>query len=123
MKHKAPGIPEEKGSMRKVYIASACRTPIGKMGGMLAEISAVSLGAAVLREATARAGIAPQAVDHVYLQAGVGQNIARQASLKAGLPVTAPAQTVNVVCAGRGWMPPTIATWVSRPKMWPNGGI
>ena len=88
--------------MRKVYIASACRTPIGKLGGALAAVPAVELGAVALREALARAGIPPQAVDHVYigcvLQAGLGQNVARQAALKAGLPETTTAQTVNVVC-------------------------
>lgn len=88
--------------MRRVYIASACRTPIGKMGGALAAVPAVELGAIVLREALARAGIPPQAVNHVYmgcvLQAGLGQNVARQAALKAELPVTTTAQTVNVVC-------------------------
>lgn len=88
--------------MRKVCILSACRTPIGKMGGALSTVSAVELGSIVIWEALARAGVAPQEVDHVYLgcvlQAGLGQNVARQAALKAGLPVTTTAQTVNVVC-------------------------
>lgn len=68
----------------------------------MAAVSAVELGAIVLREAVNRAGIAPQAVDHVYmgcvLQAGLGQNVARQAALRAGLPITTTAQTVNAVC-------------------------
>ncbi len=86
----------------KVVIASACRTAIGKFGGTLANTSAADLGAVVIKEAIARAGIKPEQVDHVYMgcviQAGQGQNVARQASLKAGLPIETPAVTVNVVC-------------------------
>lgn len=88
--------------MKKVYLIGACRTPIGKFGGALASISAVELGSIVIREALVRAKIPEAQVDHVYmgcvLQAGLGQNVARHASLKAGLPVTATAQTVNIVC-------------------------
>lgn len=88
--------------MRKVVIASACRTPIGKFGGTLSNFSAADLGAAVIKEAVRRASLTPDQVDHVYmgcvLQAGQGQNVARQAALKAGLPVTTTAVTVNVVC-------------------------
>lgn len=88
--------------MEKIVIASACRTPIGKFGGTLSKISAADLGAIVIKEAVNRAGLMPEQVDHVYmgcvLQAGLGQNVARQSSLKAGLPVTTPAVTVNVVC-------------------------
>lgn len=88
--------------MRKVYVLGACRTPIGKFGGTLANVSAADLGATVIKEAIVRAGLTPEQVDHVYMgcviQAGLGQNIARQASLKAGLPVTTPAVTINVVC-------------------------
>lgn len=88
--------------MKKVYIASACRTPIGKMGGALSTLSAVELGAIVIREAVSRAGIKKENVDHVYMgcviQAGLGQNVARQASIKAGLPVTTTALTINAVC-------------------------
>lgn len=88
--------------MRKVYVLGACRTPIGKFGGTLANVSAADLGATVIKEAIARAGLTPEQVDHVYMgcviQAGLGQNVARQASLKAGLPVTTPAVTINVVC-------------------------
>ncbi len=87
---------------KKVVIASACRTAIGKMGGALSTVPAVDLGAIVIKEAIARAGVKPEDVDHVYMgnviQAGLGQNPARQATLKAGLPVTCPAVTVNVVC-------------------------
>ena len=88
--------------MGRVFILGACRTPIGKMGGTLASVSAVELGSIVIRESLNRAGIAAGLVDHVYMgcviQAGLGQNVARQASIRAGLPVTATAQTVNVVC-------------------------
>ena len=88
--------------MEKVVIASACRTAIGKFGGTLANVSAAELGAVVIKEAVSRAGIQPEAVDQVYMgcviQAGQGQNVARQSSIKAGLPVQTPAMTLNVVC-------------------------
>lgn len=88
--------------MKKIVIASACRTAIGKFGGTLSAIPAAELGSIVIKEAVNRAGIQAEQVDHVYMgcviQAGLGQNVARQASLKAGLPVTTPAVTVNVVC-------------------------
>jgi acetyl-CoA C-acetyltransferase len=87
---------------RKVVIAGSCRTAMGKMGGSLANIPAVQLGAVVIREAIARAGVEPKDVEMVYmgcvLQAGLGQNPARQAAIKAGLPNTTPALTINVVC-------------------------
>ena len=87
---------------KKVVIASACRTAIGTMGGELSTIPAVDLGAAVIKEAVKRAGIKPEDVEHVYMgcviQAGLGQNPARQATLKAGLPVETTAVTTNVVC-------------------------
>lgn len=86
----------------KVVLAGACRTAIGTMGGTLSTVPAVELGAIVIREALVRAGVAPKDVDHVYMgcviQAGQGQNVARQASVKAGIPVEVPAVTVNVVC-------------------------
>ncbi len=88
--------------MQKVFLAGACRTPIGKMGGVLSSMSAVELGAVVIAEAAARAGIKPEMVEHVFLgcviQAGLGQNVARQASIKAGLPISTTAETVNAVC-------------------------
>ena len=88
--------------MKKVYILGACRTPIGKMGGALSTLSAVELGSIVINESVKRTGINPKDVDHVYMgcviQAGLGQNVARQASIKAGLPVTTTAETINVVC-------------------------
>ena len=88
--------------MKKIVLAGACRTAIGTMGGALSTVPAAELGSVVIKEALNRAGIPAEQVDHVYLgcviQAGLGQNVARQASLKAGLPVTTPAVTVNVVC-------------------------
>lgn len=88
--------------MRKVFILGACRTPIGKMGGSLASLSSVDLGIIVIRKALKRSGIKPEQVDHVYmgnvLQAGSGQNVARQAAIKAGLPFSTTAATLNIVC-------------------------
>ena len=87
---------------RKVVLAGACRTAIGTMGGSLSTTPAADLGAVVIKEALNRAGVKPEQVDHVYMgcviQAGLGQNVARQATLKAGLPIEVPAVTVNVVC-------------------------
>lgn len=87
---------------KKVVLAGACRTAIGKMGGALGTTPAVKLGSIVIEEALKRAGVAKDQVDHVYMgcviQAGLGQNVARQASINAGLPITTPAVTVNVVC-------------------------
>ena len=81
---------------------SAVRTPIGSFGGSLKDVSAVDLGAVVIREALRRARMGPGEVDDVImgcvLQAGAGMNVARQAALKAGLPVEVPAETVNRVC-------------------------
>ena len=77
--------------MKKIVIASACRTAIGKFGGTLKDVPAADLGSIVIKEAIARAGISAEQVDHVYMgcviQAGQGQNVARQAALKAGLPI------------------------------------
>ena len=87
---------------KKVVLAGACRTAIGTMGGTLSTTPAATLGSIVIKEALNRAGVKPEDVDHVYMgcviQAGLGQNVARQASLKAGLPIEVPAVTVNVVC-------------------------
>ena len=87
---------------KKVVLAGACRTAIGKMGGALSTTPAPVLGSIVIKEALNRAGVKPEDVDHVYMgcviQAGLGQNVARQASIKAGLPIETPAVTVNVVC-------------------------
>ncbi len=85
-----------------VVILSGCRTPVGSFGGSLKDTTASDLGALVVREAVARAGLKADQVDEVILgcilQAGLGMNVARQAALKAGLPQTVPAHTVNKVC-------------------------
>lgn len=86
--------------MEKVFIASACRTPIGKMGGTLSSVSAVDLGSIVIHEAVKRAHV--EQVDHAYMgcviQAGLGQNVARQSAVKAGLGYETTAETLNAVC-------------------------
>jgi len=83
-------------------ILSACRTPIGSFGGVFKDLSAADLGAIVIREAIARAGVAAKDIGDVImgcvLQAGAGMNVARQAALKAGVPVEVPAETINRVC-------------------------
>ena len=88
--------------MREVVIASAVRTPIGSFGGSLKDVSAADLGALVIKEAVKRAGIEGNQVEDVLfgnvIQAGLGQNVARQAAVKSGLPVEIPALTVNMVC-------------------------
>lgn len=87
---------------REVVIASAVRTPVGTFGGSLAEVSAIELGRHAVVEAMRRAGIKPEQVDDVLignvLQAGLGQNTARQVLLKAGIPKEVPATTINMVC-------------------------
>lgn len=88
--------------MDNAVILSACRTPIGSFGGALKGLSAADLGAIVIREAISRAGIVASDIGDVImgcvLQAGAGMNVARQAALKAGVPVEVPAETVNRVC-------------------------
>ena len=87
---------------KKVVLAGACRTAIGKMGGGLSKTPAPVLGSIVIEEALKRAGVPKEEVDHVYMgcviQAGLGQNVARQASIKAGLPIETTAMTINIVC-------------------------
>ena len=87
---------------KKVVLAGACRTAIGKMGSGLSTTPAAKLGSIVIEEALKRAGVPKDAVDHVYMgcviQAAQGQNVARQASINAGLPIETPAVTINVVC-------------------------
>lgn len=89
-------------SPRDVVLASSVRTPIGKFGGAFKDLKATQLGALAVKEAVARAGLEPKAVDEVILgqvvQAGAGQNSARQAALAAGLPDSVAAFTVNKVC-------------------------
>lgn len=87
---------------RKVVLAGACRTAIGTMGGTLSTTPAPNLGTIVIKEALKRTGIKPEQVDEVYMgcviQAGLGQNPARQAAVNAGIPVEVPATTINVLC-------------------------
>ncbi len=88
--------------MKEVVIVSAVRTALGSFGGSLKTVPAVELGATVIKEAVNRAGIKPEAVEEVIMgnviQAGLGQNPARQSSVKAGLPVEIPSMTINKVC-------------------------
>jgi len=88
--------------MEDAVIVSAVRTPIGTMGGALADVPATRLGALVVEEAVKRAGIDPGAIEEVLfgnvLQAGLGQNPARQAAMGAGVPSHIPSMTVNKVC-------------------------
>src|SRR5262245_281494 len=88
--------------MRHAVIAGACRTPIGKFLGALKGVSAPELGAIAVREAVARAGVRPEDVEEVVMgnvvSAGLGQNPARQAAIKGGIPVSVPAVTINKVC-------------------------
>ena len=87
---------------KKVVLAGAVRTAIGKMGGALTSVPAEQLGTIVIKEALSRAGVKPEQVDEVLMgcviQAGLGQNVARQAAIHAGLPVEVPAVTLNVLC-------------------------
>ncbi len=89
--------------MKEVVIVSAARTPVGRFGGALKETSAVKLGALAVQEALKRGGVAPGQVDEVILgnvlQAGQGQNPARQVVIHSGIPQEVPATTINKVCA------------------------
>lgn len=88
--------------MKEVVIVSAVRTALGSFGGSLKSVPAVDLGATVIKEALNRAGVKPEAVEEVIMgnviQAGLGQNPARQSTLKAGIPNEVPAMTINKVC-------------------------
>ena len=103
--------------MEDVVIVAAGRTPVGKFGGSLAKISAAELGAHVIRQLLAKTGIDPASVSEVILgqvlTAGVGQNPARQAALKGGLPDMVPAYTINKVC-GSGLKATHLATQAIR---------
>ena len=100
-----------------VVIIGACRTPIGTFGGAFKDVSAVELGKVAVREAVRRAGVRPDQVDEVILgcilQAGQGMNPARQAAIRAGLPQSVPAHTVNKVC-GSGLKAVMLATQAVR---------
>jgi len=88
--------------MREVFVVSCCRTAIGSFGGSLKDTPAVELGSAVIKESIRRAGISPEHIDEVMfgccLSAGLGQNPARQAAIKAGVPNEVPAYTISMVC-------------------------
>ena len=88
--------------MNKAIIVSLARTPVGSFNGTLANVSAKDLGSLVIKEALNRAQLTPEQVDEVImgcvLQAGLGQNVARQAALAAGIPTAKPAMTINQVC-------------------------
>ena len=103
--------------MNNAVIVSAVRTAVGSFGGSLKDISAAQLGAIVIKEAVKRAGISPDDVDEVYMgnvvQAGQGQNVARQAAVNAGIPVEKPAVTINMVC-GSGLRAVSLAAQLIR---------
>jgi len=88
--------------MKDIYVVNCCRTAIGSFGGSLKDTPAVEMGAVVIKEALNRAGVKPEQVDEVMfgciLTAGLGQNPARQAAIKAGVPIAVPAYTVGMVC-------------------------
>ena len=88
--------------MKDIYVVSCCRTAVGSFGGALKDVSAAELGSIVIKEALSRGKVKPETVDEVMfgcvLTAGLGQNVARQAAIKAGIPVEAPAYTVGMVC-------------------------
>ena len=88
--------------MKEVYVVNCCRTAVGSFGGSLKDTPAAEMGAVVIKEALNRAGVKPEQVDEVMfgciLTAGLGQNVARQCALKAGIPISVPAYTVGMVC-------------------------
>ena len=88
--------------MKDLYVVNCCRTAVGSYGGSLKNTPAADLGAIVVKEALKRANVAPENVDELMfgciLTAGLGQNVARQVSIKAGLPYSVPAYTVGMVC-------------------------
>lgn len=88
--------------MREAVIVSAVRTPIGSFGGSLKDVTAVQLGAIAVKEAIKRADVKPEMINEVIfgnvLQVGLGQNVARQVSIGAGIPIEVPATTINMVC-------------------------
>jgi acetyl-CoA C-acetyltransferase len=88
--------------MKDIYLVNCCRTAVGSYGGSLKDVPAAQLGAVVVKEALSRAGVKPEQVDEVMfgccITAGLGQNVARQVSLKAGVPVSVPAYSINMVC-------------------------
>ena len=88
--------------MKEVYVVNCCRTAVGSFGGSLKDVPAVDLGAVVVKEALNRAGVKPEQVDELMfgcvLTGSLGQNVARQVSVKAGIPYSVPSYTVGMVC-------------------------
>ena len=88
--------------MKDIYVVNCCRTAVGSFGGSLKDTPAADMGAIVVKEALKRANVAPENVDEVMfgciLTAGLGQNVARQVAVKAGIPYKVPAYTVGMVC-------------------------
>ena len=88
--------------MKDIYVVNCCRTAVGSYGGSLKDVPAADLGAVVVKEALNRAGVKPEQVDELMfgccITAGLGQNVARQVGVKAGLPVSVPAYSINMVC-------------------------
>ena len=88
--------------MKDIYVVNCCRTAVGSFGGSLKGVHAADLGAIVVKEALNRAGVKPELVDEVMfgccITASLGQNVARQVCLKAGLPMSVPAYSINMVC-------------------------
>ena len=88
--------------MKEIYVVNCCRTAIGSFGGSLKDTPAAEMGGIVIKEALNRAGVKPEQVDELMfgciLTAGLGQNVARQVGVKAGLPYSVPAYTVGMVC-------------------------
>jgi acetyl-CoA C-acetyltransferase len=103
--------------MEQAYIVSAVRTPVGSFGGYFKDVAATTLASHAIRAALERAQVAPEDVEEVVLgcvlQAGLGQNPARQAALEAGLPVEVPATTINMLC-GSGLKSVTLASQMIR---------
>lgn len=102
---------------REIVLVGACRTPVGSFGGSLKDIPVVDLGSIVMAEALRRAGLKGEQVDEVIfgcvLQAAQGQNVARQSSVKAGIPVDVSAMTINKVC-GSGLRAVSLATQIIK---------
>ncbi|CFX92021.1 Thiolase [Syntrophomonas zehnderi OL-4] len=102
---------------REIVLVGACRTPVGSFGGSLKDISVVDLGSVVMAEAIKRAGLKGDQIDEVIfgcvLQAAQGQNVARQSSVKAGIPIDVSAMTINKVC-GSGLRAVSLAAQVIK---------
>lgn len=110
--NKNKNIDRSVSQVKNVYLLGICRTAVGSFGGTLKDVKAADLGSLVIKESLNRAGVKPEQVDEVFmgnvLQAAQGQNVARQCSLKAGIPIDTPATTLNKVC-GSGLHAVTLA--------------